>query len=59
MKDEEGKGWAEIKDAWEAITGDKVGNTNMLRMRYSRIKSNFTVIPEDDVSRTSSNTHPV
>ena len=49
MKDDEGKGWAEIREAWEAMTGDKVGGST-LSGRYARIKANFVVFKKEDVS---------
>lgn len=50
MKDVEGKGWAEIKAAWEAMTGIKVGGTT-LSTRYIRMKANFVVFEDDDRER--------
>lgn len=47
MKDE-GKVWAEIREAWEKMTGEKVGKST-LSSRYARIKANFTVLSKDDV----------
>ena len=52
MKDGEGKGWAEIREAWEAMTGDKVGGST-LSGRYARIKANFVIFKKEDVSITS------
>jgi hypothetical protein len=48
MKDEEGKSWAEIREAWNAMTGDKVGGST-LSGRYARIKANLVVFKKDDV----------
>ncbi|KAL1955244.1 hypothetical protein VTO42DRAFT_8903 [Malbranchea cinnamomea] len=50
MKDEEGRSWAEIRQAWGKLTGDKVGNST-LSGRYARIKANFVVISDDDETR--------
>ncbi|PGG97395.1 hypothetical protein GX51_07365 [Blastomyces parvus] len=48
MKDEEKRTWAEIRQAWENITGEKVGGSTLC-IRYSRIKANFVVFtPEDE-----------
>jgi hypothetical protein len=49
MKDEENKPWAEIKEAWEKMTGEKVGGST-LSGRYGRIKANFVILSEGDVS---------
>ena len=48
MKDE-GKPWAEIREAWENLTGEKVGGST-LSGRYARIKANFVVFSKNDVS---------
>ncbi|KAI5303295.1 hypothetical protein KEM56_007703 [Ascosphaera pollenicola] len=50
MKDEEGASWLEIRQAWEQVTGVVTGKTTLCN-RYARIKANFTVVSEDDVSR--------
>ncbi|KLJ11352.1 hypothetical protein EMPG_13375 [Blastomyces silverae] len=48
MKGEENKSWAEIRQAWEDVTGEKVGGST-LSTRYIRIKANFVVFtPEDE-----------
>ncbi|KAK2756800.1 hypothetical protein FQN54_005246 [Arachnomyces sp. PD_36] len=47
MKDEEGKGWAEIREAWNAMTGESVGGST-LSGRYGRIKANFVVFRKED-----------
>ncbi|KAL2014466.1 hypothetical protein VTN00DRAFT_1991 [Thermoascus crustaceus] len=47
MKDVEGKSWAEIKSAWEAMTGNKVGGST-LSGRYGRIKANLVQFKEGD-----------
>ena len=49
MKDEENKSWADIRKAWEDLTGDKVGNST-LSGRYARIKANFVTFHDEDVS---------
>lgn len=49
MKDVEGKSWAEIKSAWQAMTGNKVGGST-LSGRYGRIKANLVQFKEGDVS---------
>ncbi|KAI5303292.1 hypothetical protein KEM56_007700 [Ascosphaera pollenicola] len=46
----EGKPWGEISEALEDITGNKTG-TSTLRMRYAKLKANFTVWNENDASR--------
>jgi len=48
MKDVEGKGWAEIREAWEAMTGVKMGGST-LSGRYARIKANFVTFKKEDV----------
>lgn len=52
MKDDEGKSWVEIKAKWEEMTGMKPGNST-LGNRYAKLKSNFTVFADGDVSLTS------
>ncbi|KAL2375259.1 hypothetical protein BDBG_05727 [Blastomyces gilchristii SLH14081] len=48
MKDEENRSWAEIRQAWEDITGEKVGGSTLCT-RYARIKANFIdFTPEDE-----------
>ena len=49
MKDDEGKGWAEIREAWTAMTGEKTGGST-LSGRYGRIKANFVTFDKEDVS---------
>lgn len=49
MKDDEGKGWNEIREAWNAMTGETVGKST-LSGRYGRIKANFVVFRKEDVS---------
>jgi hypothetical protein len=49
MKDVEKRSWSKIKEAWEAATGTKVA-VGTLSVRYLRIKANFTVFREEDVS---------
>ncbi|PGH00125.1 hypothetical protein AJ79_08308 [Helicocarpus griseus UAMH5409] len=50
MKDDENKPWTEIRQAWEEITGEKIGGST-LSGRYARIKANFVVFKEDDEQR--------
>lgn len=52
MKDEEGKSWSEIRDAWEKMTGNEV-TVNLVKKRYYRLKAAFTVFNDDDVSSSS------
>ncbi|KAL2002587.1 hypothetical protein VTN02DRAFT_6441 [Thermoascus thermophilus] len=47
MRDVEGKSWAEIKSAWEAMTGTKVGGSTLCG-RYGRIKANLVRFRECD-----------
>jgi len=42
-----GKGWTEIRVEWEKMTGERTGNST-LPNRYSRLKSNLTIIKEED-----------
>lgn len=56
MKDVEGKGWAEIREAWETMTGDKVGGST-LSGRYARIKANLIVFSKEDVRIPSVGSH--
>ncbi|KAL2352489.1 hypothetical protein BJ546DRAFT_1064223 [Cryomyces antarcticus] len=42
-----GKAWDEIKEAWEAATGEKVGRST-LPNRYTRLKANVMVFPVED-----------
>ncbi|OJD24832.1 hypothetical protein ACJ73_03804 [Blastomyces percursus] len=54
MKDEENKSWAETREAWEEMTGEKVGGSTLC-IRYARIKANFVVFtPEDACALTPS-----
>lgn len=46
---DEGKSWTEISKAWTFMTGEQV-NDNTVRKRYDRMKANFTVFSEEDVS---------
>lgn len=48
MREKEGKGWAEIRQVIEDITGVKLGGTT-LQNRYTRVKANFVVFEETDV----------
>lgn len=45
-----GEGWAKIRHEWEKLTGEKIGSST-LPNRYGRLKSNFTVIKEEDHGR--------
>ncbi|RMY63084.1 hypothetical protein D0863_10746 [Hortaea werneckii] len=45
-----GSSWPEIRAAWEALTGEKTG-ASTLPNRYVRLKSNFTVVQEEDLPR--------
>ena len=49
MKEVDLKGWSEIQKVVEDVTGAKVGGTSTIRMRYTRMKSNFVVFEKDDV----------
>ena len=49
MKEVDLKGWSEIQKVVEEATGAKVGGTSTIRMRYTRMKSNFVVFEKDDV----------
>jgi hypothetical protein len=51
MKDE-GKSWGEIREAWQAMTGETVGGST-LAGRYQRIKANFVSVSAEDVSAIS------
>ena len=42
-----GREWKDIRAKWEELTGEKTG-TSTLPNRYGRLKSNFTVIKEED-----------
>lgn len=53
---EDGKTWAEIREAWEEMTGDKVGGST-LSGRYTRIKANLVVFHQEDVSSPSINSY--
>ncbi|KAE8394535.1 hypothetical protein ETB97_000332 [Aspergillus alliaceus] len=50
MRDEEGKNWGELNEAWMKTTGIKVG-ASTLRMRYTAMKANFVEMNEDDEAR--------
>jgi len=41
------RSWPEIRTEWEKLTGDKTGSST-LPNRYNRLKTNFTVIKEED-----------
>ena len=45
-----GSTWPEIRAAWETLTGEKTGSST-LPNRYVRLKSNFTVVQEEDLPR--------
>ncbi|KAI7263105.1 hypothetical protein KC345_g9234 [Hortaea werneckii] len=45
-----GSSWPEIRTAWEKLTGEKTG-ASTLPNRYVRLKSNFTVVQEEDLPR--------
>ncbi|KAI7189039.1 hypothetical protein KC324_g6435 [Hortaea werneckii] len=45
-----GSTWPEIRAAWETLTGEKTG-ASTLPNRYVRLKSNFTVVQEEDLPR--------
>ncbi|KAI7082497.1 hypothetical protein KC356_g8324 [Hortaea werneckii] len=45
-----GSSWPEIRAAWETLTGEKTG-ASTLPNRYVRLKSNFTVVQEEDLPR--------
>ncbi|RMZ00985.1 hypothetical protein D0860_07792 [Hortaea werneckii] len=45
-----GSSWSEIRTAWEKLTGEKTGSST-LPNRYVRLKSNFTVVQEEDLPR--------
>ncbi|KAI5301906.1 hypothetical protein KEM56_001232 [Ascosphaera pollenicola] len=50
MKDEEGRGWNEIRDAWQEMTGTDV-TVNAVKKRHQRLKASFTVFNDEDVPR--------
>ncbi|OAX77441.1 hypothetical protein ACJ72_08260 [Emergomyces africanus] len=50
MKDDENKSWAEIRQAWEEMTGEKVGGSTLCG-RYGRMKANFVVFTPEDEAR--------
>ncbi|KAK4999735.1 hypothetical protein LTR66_001279 [Elasticomyces elasticus] len=45
-----GKPWADIRAAWESITGEKTG-ASTLPNRYLRLKANLAVVKEEDSLR--------
>lgn len=45
---QDGKGWAEIKEAWHIMTGTVPGGTT-LSGRYIRLKANLARVKESDV----------
>ncbi|KAI5294144.1 hypothetical protein KEM52_004616 [Ascosphaera acerosa] len=47
---EEGRPIAEIRQAWEQMTGAKPGGST-LQVRYMRLKANLTVWAEEDIKR--------
>ena len=49
MKEVDLKGWSEIQKVVEEATGAKMGGTSTIRMRYTRMKSNFVVFEKYDV----------
>lgn len=49
MKDVENRSWKEIQAAWEDMTGAKVADGS-LTARYRRMKANFVVFADGDVS---------
>lgn len=49
MKEVDLKGWSEIQKVVEDATGAKMGGTSTIRMRYTRMKSNFVVFEKDNV----------
>lgn len=53
MKDKENKTWAEIREAWESLTGLQVGGST-LQVRYARLKANFFTWTAQDVSISAS-----
>ncbi|KAI5303293.1 hypothetical protein KEM56_007701 [Ascosphaera pollenicola] len=50
MKDEENATWPEIREAWENMTGTKVGRST-LGIRYTRLKASLAVWDEADIAR--------
>ena len=48
MRDAEGRGFSEIQEVLEEITGVKIGSSS-IRNRYYRMKSNFVMFEEKDV----------
>lgn len=53
LKDVEGRPWSEINRAVEDMIGFTLGGST-LSNRYMRIKANFAIFPDDDVSVSSS-----
>lgn len=45
-----GRTWPDIRKEWEVMTGETVGSST-LPNRYSRLKTNLTVINEEDCAR--------
>lgn len=52
MRDSEGRGWTDICEVIEWITGVKIRTTS-LRNRYNKMKSNFVVFEDKDVCSLS------
>ncbi|GFF51009.1 hypothetical protein IFM46972_09186 [Aspergillus udagawae] len=50
MRDEEGRSWSEITNAWTRMTGIKVEGST-LRKRYTAMKANFVSISAEDEVR--------
>ncbi|KKA23717.1 hypothetical protein T310_2257 [Rasamsonia emersonii CBS 393.64] len=50
MREVEGKSWAEISTAWEAMTGVKTASGTLCK-RYSRLRANLAVFKDEDVER--------
>lgn len=48
MREKDGKGWSDIREEIEKITGAKFGSTT-LKNRYARMKANFVVFEKDHV----------
>lgn len=46
---EEGKTWAEIREAWKKMTGEET-KSSTLPNRYSRLKTNLMTLQSGDVS---------
>lgn len=49
-KEVEKKTWAEIRESWKVMTGQETADST-LPNRYNRLKTNFMILKDEDVSR--------